>query len=662
MSNVLVVGGVSLTIDPGVEVLFSGNFFLQVDGQLRAIGTQANPIKFRSSVPVLDIGSQGWAGIRFTNSSVDFDPATGTGSIIAFAEIKEIRNPNQALQITNARPRIQNNDISKFWYGVSAGTADVFDNDIHDGRYFPLFGSGTMEGNAIFNNSGDQNCVVDVSGGVFRNNLVVNNPTSLAVCVGGVGTVVENNTVTNNGEAGITVRLGSGQLIQSNILAGHNVNLLIIGNHNPLIHNNNFVGTPAPGKFHVAVSNCQFGIFGGSPCLTASSPVTINAENNFWNTTDPAAIATSIFDVNDDFTIGAQIDFDPFLTEANASAGDNIDVDRDGVRNAYDNCPTVFNPDQTDVNGDGFGDACVPPDSTPPQVSCSASDGLWRNDNVSLACTASDPESGLANSADVSFSLTTSVPAASETANASTNTRQVCNTLGACTTAGPVGGNKVDRKAPTVTITSPAANATYQLNGSIAASYACTDSGSGVASCQGPVANGSPIDTSSTGTKTFTVTSTDNVGNTTPATVTYSVVSGGGGGSTSADLAIALSGPKKPVSPGQTFAYLITVNNLSKTTATGVTVSDALPAGTFFSSATTSQGTIQAPSPGSNGTVTINLGNLTNAVQATITINVSATQAAAGNTLVDTATVSATTQDLNNSNNSATVSTNVSKK
>jgi probable HAF family extracellular repeat protein len=93
-----------------------------------------------------------------------------------------------------------------------------------------------------------------------------------------------------------------------------------------------------------------------------------------------------------------------------------------------------------------------------------------------------------------------------------------------------------DTTPPTITITSPAANATYQLNASVGASYACVDSGSGVASCQGTVANGSPINTSSTGTKSFTVTATDNAGNPATLTVTYTVVSGGGGGATSADV------------------------------------------------------------------------------------------------------------------------------
>lgn len=35
------------------------------------------------------------------------------------------------------------------------------------------------------------------------------------------------------------------------------------------------------------------------------------------------------------------------------------DVDGDGITDALDNCPTVYNPDQADANGDGYGDACT---------------------------------------------------------------------------------------------------------------------------------------------------------------------------------------------------------------------------------------------------------------------------------------------------------------
>ena len=72
-------------------------------------------------------------------------------------------------------------------------------------------------------------------------------------------------------------------------------------------------------------------------------------------------------------------------------------------------------------------------------------------------------------------------------------------------------------------MTTPASGAVYPLNESVAAAYACADGGSGTSSCAGTVANGAPIDTSSTGTKTFVVNAADAVGNSSTATVTYTV-------------------------------------------------------------------------------------------------------------------------------------------
>jgi hypothetical protein len=167
-----------------------------------------------------------------------------------------------------------------------------------------------------------------------------------------------------------------------------------------------------------------------------------------------------------------------------------------------------------------------PEDATPPHVSCAAADGAWHNTNITIACTASDVGWGLANSADASFNLTTSVLAEMETANVPTTSRQVCDVAGNCSTAAPITGNKVDKKAPTIAIALPMAGATYGLQAKIGASYACSDGGSGMRSCTGPVANGSLVNTSSKGTKTFAVTAVDAAGNSSTVSVTYSVVAG----------------------------------------------------------------------------------------------------------------------------------------
>ena len=81
----------------------------------------------------------------------------------------------------------------------------------------------------------------------------------------------------------------------------------------------------------------------------------------------------------------------------------------------------------------------------------------------------------------------------------------------------------IDGTAPTVSIATPAPNATLALGAAVNASFACVDSGSGIKSCVGTVANGAPLATGTLGEKSITVTATDVVGHVTAVTRTYRV-------------------------------------------------------------------------------------------------------------------------------------------
>jgi len=81
----------------------------------------------------------------------------------------------------------------------------------------------------------------------------------------------------------------------------------------------------------------------------------------------------------------------------------------------------------------------------------------------------------------------------------------------------------LDTTPPVVSITTPADGATYTLNQSVIAAYACNDPDSTAVTCVGTVPNGSPIDTASVGSKTFTVVGTDQANNQASKSVTYSV-------------------------------------------------------------------------------------------------------------------------------------------
>ena len=160
-------------------------------------------------------------------------------------------------------------------------------------------------------------------------------------------------------------------------------------------------------------------------------------------------------------------------------------------------------------------------DLSAPSVVCAAPDGQWHATDVSLACTAADPFSGLADPSAGSFQLSTSVPSGTETANAATGARQVCDAVGNCAGVGPISGNKVDRKPPAITISAP--GGAYTVGQPVSAGYTCSDGGSGVATCAGGLAVGSAVDTSRPGTFTLTVNSTDNVGNQSTQSSSYTV-------------------------------------------------------------------------------------------------------------------------------------------
>ena len=138
-----------------------------------------------------------------------------------------------------------------------------------------------------------------------------------------------------------------------------------------------------------------------------------------------------------------------------------------------------FGEDSSDVDV-RFSVNLFVPDTEPPVITCDAPDGLWHPSDVVIHCTAADAGSGLADAADAAFDLSTSVPAGTETANALTSTREVCDAVGNCATAGPIGGNMVDKKAPAIVIIQPAATE-YTHSDTLVLDYSVTDGGSGVA-------------------------------------------------------------------------------------------------------------------------------------------------------------------------------------
>jgi hypothetical protein len=162
----------------------------------------------------------------------------------------------------------------------------------------------------------------------------------------------------------------------------------------------------------------------------------------------------------------------------------------------------------------------APVDTEPPVVECGELPSDWHATDVVIGCTADDGDgSGLADPDQASFALTTTVPDGTATQDASTNSVVVCDREDNCVTAGPIRSLKVDKADPAIDVRFPLSGGSVLLGDDVLGDVGCTDVGSGVASC-----TIGAIDTSSTGTKSVTATSTDVAGNTTTVTVPYRVV------------------------------------------------------------------------------------------------------------------------------------------
>jgi uncharacterized repeat protein (TIGR01451 family) len=118
------------------------------------------------------------------------------------------------------------------------------------------------------------------------------------------------------------------------------------------------------------------------------------------------------------------------------------------------------------------------------------------------------------------------------------------------------------------------------------------------------------------------------------------------------DLAIVKAVTPSPVEAGKQLTYTLNSTNNGPSNATGVTVTDALPAGVSFVSAASSQGTVSF----ANGTVTIGIGNLAVGAAASSTIVVDVNSTTTG-CITNTAVIGGNEPDPNLANNQSTVTT-----
>jgi len=231
-SDVQVVTGVTLTIDPGVTVKFNAGTRLQVDGTLIAEGTVSNPITFTSNQLAPQRGD--WGNISFTDGSVDAafdnDGHYLGGSIVQYCLVEYGGSGNAeagAIESSNASPFIdycivRNNECSGIRAtGTSTVPVVISNNTVNDnlkgfGEEGDCGGGIYVSYGTVMSNTVSNNLCVRNGGGICARNSTVEGNTVFSNTVdswwhhsigGGIyayDSLVERNTVSGNSSRGST--------------------------------------------------------------------------------------------------------------------------------------------------------------------------------------------------------------------------------------------------------------------------------------------------------------------------------------------------------------------------------------------------------------------------------------------------------------------------
>ncbi|MCP3866752.1 MAG: hypothetical protein GY703_01370, partial [Gammaproteobacteria bacterium] len=188
-SGLTIPTGVTLTLGPGAVLKFAYQKYLFVNGTLRAVGTDSNPVVFTALTDDSyggDTNDDGpssgtpgyWYGIRFQNSAPDasnrlehslvrYGGYTSYGNVYIDRTNITVKNSvielgsHVGIRTNNASPTIEGNTIrnnaSHGIYMPSHGAAKILDNIIEDNvghGIYSQYGTPTIDGNQITGHSG----------------------------------------------------------------------------------------------------------------------------------------------------------------------------------------------------------------------------------------------------------------------------------------------------------------------------------------------------------------------------------------------------------------------------------------------------------------------------------------------------------------------------
>jgi PKD repeat protein len=316
--NTIIDTGVSVKVLPGTVIIGAGDLTtLAISGEFQILGNSDSLVKISGLI------------MNYKENSVDYDPTTGKGAYVRFAEIEGNGTGKRVFDLHNTHFNIEDSRIYAGYYAINSR------NDYKSKTFITIkrchisgITSGNYYSGEVTRISGDSVLVVidsclfdnartmDIDGGLDMRNSVVYNLNSVYIkqktdiklecnsfikLVQGVRIMVYgrnpnhdvevlNNTFDSLNTASTTNSLFSLYRITD-----------LSMNPSFTIRKNNFLK-----------ANKKVVLLGSNPNPATTNPV--DFQSNYWGTTDTLKIDSSIQDWNDDINIFGSVDYSNYLS------------------------------------------------------------------------------------------------------------------------------------------------------------------------------------------------------------------------------------------------------------------------------------------------------------------------------------------------------------
>lgn len=280
--DVVVFPSKTLTIEPGVEIKFDGNYYFEVRGKLNSIGIVGSPITFTSNKAqpqksdwigfIINTDQGGQASYEYTN----FNYADVANNIVTQYY------PNKATYFSNCIFDQNNTSLLSNAFRLINVNSCVFSNN-----NFCIRGNDWNIINSSFINN-SQGLYESVNNIVKKSVFRYNTHTAIY----SYGSTIEDCLIENN-DIGIQIDYTGGNEINNNTISGNSIGIQYLAQ--------SFMGdygiSAGSVKNNVISDNLVYNILNGTI-------QTIDLTGNYWGTTDSTTIEDKLKDGYDDIKLG----------------------------------------------------------------------------------------------------------------------------------------------------------------------------------------------------------------------------------------------------------------------------------------------------------------------------------------------------------------------